>query len=104
MDPLSITAAALAVTTECVTIAVALKNASEGYAGAPATISALADETKVVAASLTQLERVMQRHPSLLRSDELGGIFNIAVRGCEATLRRILRELETLMGRRDWRA
>jgi hypothetical protein len=104
MDPLSITATVISLTIRCTTTSVQLYNIFTRYRRAPSTIANLVEETQVIRASLSQVERALEHNPNGLSTPDLEDIFDIAVKGCRATLLCLDEEFEKLKDREDWRA
>ena len=104
MDPLSITAAVITLTTRCTATAFELHRAFNHYDNAPQTIAALEEETELLKASLNQVQKALQKHSEASRTADLEDIFTIAVKGSRATLLCLEEEFENLKERSDWRA
>jgi hypothetical protein len=104
MDPLSITISVITLTTKCTATAIDIYNAYQCLCAAPDTISDLIEGTAVVRGSLRQIEKVLKSNPDSLSKSELSETFDIAVKGCRATLVCLEEEFGNLTGRSDWKA
>jgi hypothetical protein len=104
MDPLSITATVITLTIRCTETSNQLYQIFRHYRQAPQTIANLVEETRVIKASLGQVERALQQNADGLSTPDLADTFDIAVKGCRATLLCLEEEFEKLKDREDWRA
>jgi tetratricopeptide (TPR) repeat protein len=104
MDPLSITTTVISLTVRCTSTAFELYNVFQTLSQAPDTLSDLIEETTILSGSLRQVEKVLKRNPDVLLSSELTETFNIAVKGCRATLGCLEEEFAKFKGRADWKA
>ena len=104
MDPLSITVAVINLTFRCTSTANELYNAFQTLCDAPDTIVDLIEGTTILGGSLRQVEKVLKSNPDALLSSELTETFDVAVKGCRATLVCLEEEFGKLMGRADWKA
>lgn len=102
MDPLSITVAAVTLTTRCSAAAVDIYNAWEKWKDAPATVGELAEETTVIAVTLKRVEKTIRDDPGVLARSDLGDVFAVAVKGCRATLMCLEEEYDNLMKHSQW--
>ncbi|KAF2001314.1 hypothetical protein P154DRAFT_619347 [Amniculicola lignicola CBS 123094] len=59
MDPLSITAAVLGITTKCFSAAKALNDIRNAFQNAPVTLTSLCSETTIIAASLSRIQSLL---------------------------------------------
>jgi hypothetical protein len=104
MDPLSITASAVALGFKFGKTILDLKEVFSRYHEVPQSLEDLEEEASIIRSSLAQLQRVLQQHPTLVRTPNLQNVFDLAVKGSEATLLCIESEFSSLMARSDWRA
>jgi hypothetical protein len=86
-EPISITAAVLAVSDRCLSTARAISALRHKFKNAQITISAIHSESTVISASLSLIYNLIQRDPEALRSNfatrpELEGAFDTALTGC----------------------
>ncbi|KAK4101324.1 hypothetical protein N658DRAFT_72063 [Parathielavia hyrcaniae] len=103
MDPLSITASAIALAANVLRSAAYIKNAADEYRNGPSVTRDIEHEVKIVQAALRQVEAVLQRDAQAMSRLGLQDVFQISVAGCRDTLQRIGGDFEALFGRRDWR-
>ncbi|KAH6845812.1 hypothetical protein B0I37DRAFT_356238 [Chaetomium sp. MPI-CAGE-AT-0009] len=103
MDPLSITAGAVALAAHVLRSAAFVKEAVDQFRDAPALACDIEHEIKIVQAALRQVEAALHRDPQAIGRLSLDDVFELSVEGCRDTLREITQEFETLFGRRDWR-
>ena len=87
MDPLSLTANIVSLTSACLRSAKAFNDLREHFKHAQATLSALCAESTVICASLSQIQSLVLRRPEILRTQlnersELVAIFDVAITGC----------------------
>lgn len=87
MDPLSLTARVLAITTACLKSANGLGGLREKYKHAQITISALCAEATVISASLSQIQSLVLQNPNAILTQmrsksNVIAIFDGALTGC----------------------
>lgn len=104
MDPISITAGAVALAAHVLRAAASIKDTVGHFNDAPAVARDMEDEIKVVLAALLQIEAALQRDVEAVGRFRLAGVFDLAVGGCRDTLQHISQEFQTLFDRDDWRA
>ena len=113
MDPLSLTASILAITTACLKSAHLLDGLREKYKHAQVTISALCAEVIVISASLSQIQSLVLANPGAiitqLRSiSEVIATFDTALTGCSVVIAVLNDEITALVtsgqeGITNWR-
>lgn len=102
MDPLSLTASVLAITTACLKSANILNGLREKYKHAQITISALCAEATVISASLSQIQSLILQNPSAIftqmrsRSDVIA-TFDVALTGCSVVFAVLNDEIAALV-------
>ncbi|KAG7284667.1 hypothetical protein NEMBOFW57_009276 [Staphylotrichum longicolle] len=104
MDPLSITASAVALAASVLRAALFIKDTVDQFQDAPALARDMQDEITIVQAALLQVEAVLQRDHQAIRRFRLQHVFDLSVEGCCDALCHISEELEGLFDRHDWRA
>jgi hypothetical protein len=102
MEPLSIAAAVVTITTRCIFTAKDLYSIYEKYTHAQTTISAIYTESTVIAASLGRIQNLICTRPEILRSNlqsqpDLTGIFNTALNGCSIVYQGLNNEVQKLI-------
>jgi hypothetical protein len=103
MDPLSITAGAVALAANVLRSAAFVKEAIDQFGDGPALARDIEHDVRIVQAALRQVETALQRDTQAIKRLSLDDIFELSVEGCRNTLREITREFEALFGRHDWR-
>lgn len=104
MDPLSIVGLVGTLVPLCVRVTYALNNVKTNYSQSNMTISAIVSECSVIAAALTQIERIAKQDPDGLASrldpntSQLGASFELAMSGCSITLTVLNEEVQKLIG------
>lgn len=102
MDPLSITASVMSVTTCCIKTAKTISDLQEKYKHAQATISALCAESTVICASLSQIQSLILSRPEIVKAQlkerpELVATFDVALTGCMVVFAVLDDELQKLV-------
>jgi len=104
MDPLSITASAVALATSALRVVLFVKDAADQFQDAPAAARDIQHDIQIVQAALLQVEAVLQRDQHAILRFHLQDVFDLSVEGCRETLRCINEEFLGLFGREDWKA
>lgn len=104
MDPLSITASAVALAASVLRAALFIKDAVDQFQDAPALARDIQAEITIVQAALLQVEVVLQRDHQTIRRFRLQEVFDVSVEGCRDALHQISQEFEDLFARDDWKA
>ncbi|KAF2244962.1 hypothetical protein BU26DRAFT_463801, partial [Trematosphaeria pertusa] len=83
MDPLSITATVLKITTSCISAAKDLNDIRQAWKRAPTTVKSLCSQLKLTAASLSQIQSLLLKDQEILgRQPELQEAFDTALTAC----------------------
>lgn len=87
MDPISITASVLGITSKCLSTAKLLYTLREKFKNSQMTISAIYSECTVISASLGHIQGLVLTNPHMLRSNlesrpELENILDTGLTGC----------------------
>ncbi len=104
MDPLSITASAVALAASVLRAVLFVKDAVDQFQDAPAVARDIQDEIKIVQAALLHVETALQRDQQAIWRFRLRDVFDLSVEGCRDALHHINEELKALFVREDWKA
>lgn len=101
MDPLTITASVLSITTTCIHIAKDLSDLREKFKDAQMMISAICSESTVISASLAHIQTIVLSNPDALTTQlqfrpELEGAFDTALTGCMMVFSVLQDEVQSL--------
>ncbi|EON63495.1 hypothetical protein W97_02723 [Coniosporium apollinis CBS 100218] len=101
MDPLTITASVLSITTRCIHIAKDLSDLREKFKDAQMMISAICSESTVISASLAHIQTIVLSNPDALTTQlqfrpELEGAFDTALTGCMMVFSVLQDEVQSL--------
>lgn len=101
MDPLSITGTVIAITAQCLSTAKTLYGLREKFKEAQFTISTIYSESRVIAASLSQVQMLVLKDPEHVQSDletrpELESLFDNALTGCMVVYSALEKEIQDL--------
>ena len=103
IDPLSIAANAIGLSTDVIRAAVTVKDSVDEFKDAPAIARNMEDEIQVVQAALHQIKAALQQDSKAIWRLQLENVFRISVEECESMLRQIDDEFDALFGRSDYR-
>jgi len=104
MDPLCTIASAVGLAGNIIKWATAVMGAVDEFRDALSVAWDIEEEIKAVHAALGQVEIALQRDGGAIWRFQLDDVFSLSVEGCEALLRQINDEFDTLFGRADWGA
>jgi hypothetical protein len=101
MDPISITASVLGITSRCLSTAKTLYCLREKFKNSQMTISAIYSECTIISASLGHIQSLVLTNPEILRSNlqsrpELESVLDIALTGCVLVFSVLDDEVQTL--------